>query len=348
MVMKEAHWLIVLVLPALAVVAGAAEIPVSIGVISPTGGSRSIRAGQGHEASIRMGLEHAGRAIRAGNVTVKLRTTYKNDHGNPESSAQIARTLAEQQDVVVILGPVNSACTEAVLAAGLGVPIISSLSTSPLLTDPRNPWFFRITLQDRQRMQQLATHVRRDAGVRSALLLYENDSFGVGLEAALAEQPGLAVAAAKTWDAISETGQASAEVLQHMREGAGFAEDFRRARTRPRRRLRSGDRGGVSRDRARARDCLAAARLPAAGGGLSRRRQRAVFDEAQGRRRSATRCSTSATRPITQSSPACWTSSRSVTRACAGISTSQPTRQRASSSSMRSATLSSRKAPSPT
>src|ERR1043166_8577474 len=105
----------------------AVEVPIAIGVISPSGGGRSTRAGLSHASSIRMGLEHAGRVIRAGNVSVKLRTLYKNDRGDPATSVELAKELVERDGVVAILGPVNSGCTKEVLNAGLSVPVISAL-----------------------------------------------------------------------------------------------------------------------------------------------------------------------------------------------------------------------------
>jgi hypothetical protein len=175
---------------ALAVSARAAT-SVAIGVISPETG-RSGSTGVAQRQSIEWALQDIGYSVLSGARHVTLRAILEDDHGDPVESVRLARKLAEQDHVVAILGPANSACTEAVLKANLGVPIISPLSSAPSLTDTRDRWFFRATIDDRERMNRFIRFLEdppRRLGDTS-IFLYEDDAYGRGLAASLGEALG--------------------------------------------------------------------------------------------------------------------------------------------------------------
>jgi hypothetical protein len=197
---------------------------VVIGVIS----SRTTPSGQGHEDTIKLAFRRVGDSLTVSGRPVRLDVRYEDDGGDPETAVQRARDLVENHKVVAILGPVSSDATKAVIGAELGVPIISSLSTSPRLTDPRNPWFFRATLNGRDRMAQYARFVTRDLKVSSGphLVLCHTGEYGTGLCDGLTERLGQNEVIRKTWDEISATGEAQEATLQHLRAGAGFVPDL--------------------------------------------------------------------------------------------------------------------------
>ena len=121
---------------------------IKIGVISPESG-QSGSAGLAHRASIDWAMKSINYDLMTGDQHVVLTTIFENDQGNPEESARLARKLVTEDQVVAILGPVNSDCTAAVLREDLHTPVISSLSSAPSLTIQRNRWFFRATIDDR-------------------------------------------------------------------------------------------------------------------------------------------------------------------------------------------------------
>jgi ABC-type branched-subunit amino acid transport system substrate-binding protein len=170
------------------------ETTVAIGVISPESG-RSGPVGLAHRKSIEWGLQNVGYSIVAGGRHITLRAIFEDDHGDPAESVNVAQKLASEDHVVAILGPANSACASAVLDALDGpeghVPVISSLSSAPSLSNPRNPYFFRATIDDRERMHRLVHFLQvKHQLADSVVLLYEDDAYGQGLAASLVDAVG--------------------------------------------------------------------------------------------------------------------------------------------------------------
>jgi hypothetical protein len=176
-----------------------------IGVISPTEGTRSQRIGTAHKASIQTALQEVGAVEMRGGELVELQVEYHSDDSNPEEASRIARDLAAR-NAVAILGPVNSSCTRAVLAENLDLPVLSALSTAPMLTENPSAWFFRVTADDRKRMQQYAEVVKTTFALQDSrtFLLFEDDAYGQGLAEALHTNLGLPPdrIAARAWPQV--------------------------------------------------------------------------------------------------------------------------------------------------
>lgn len=181
----------------------AGQQEIAIGVISPEhGGSGAM--GVAHRASIEWAFADIGHSVLDGTRHVTLVPVYEDDGGDPEQSVQVATKLVREKNVVAILGPANSGCTAAVLAAGLEVPVISSLSTAPSLTAPtRDPWFFRATIDDRDRMLRFAHFLRESQQLGNpSLALYEANPYGEGLAASLTEALGTDAVRAVRWNDV--------------------------------------------------------------------------------------------------------------------------------------------------
>ena len=177
-----------------------AETTLAIGVISPETG-RSAATGVQHRKSIEWALHDVGYSVASGGRHVTLHAIFADDHGDPAEAVRLATKLANEDQVVAILGPANSACTSEVLKAGLGVPVISPLSSAPSLTTQRDPYFFRATIDDRERMHRFVEFLQQERRLGdTAVLLYEDDAYGQGLSASLTETlPGGSVQS-KAWD----------------------------------------------------------------------------------------------------------------------------------------------------
>src|SRR5271157_5502923 len=148
-----------LLLALLSHVESAAAEEILVGVISPLGANRSIATA--HEETIRFAFGSTDGTIHTDSLAVPLRFEYRSDRGNPDLAVQAARELVAE-GAVAILGPVDSSSTQAVLAAGLEVPVISVLSTATSLSNPtRDPWFFRMTLSDDERVRQYVATLRK-------------------------------------------------------------------------------------------------------------------------------------------------------------------------------------------
>lgn len=159
---------------------------IRIGVISPTDGSRSRTTGIAHEAAVWLGFEQQGE-IRIGSAEIDVIPIFMNDQGEGSVSARHAIDLVRNHNVAAILGPVNSNATEAVINAlrdeGISIPVISSLSTAPSLTESgqRDPNFFRLSINDADRMAAFAEFMELTKGRspnQNFLFLFEDDVFG--------------------------------------------------------------------------------------------------------------------------------------------------------------------------
>lgn len=165
---------------------------ISIGIISPKEGSRLSAMGGAHEDAIRLAFSRLG-PIRVGDKQINLQLIGWNDRGDPTLASELALQLATEQNVVAILGPLNSASTMAALNSlkegGLSLPVISMSSAPALLqSGQRDPNFFRLTIDSTQRMSAYATYIeeqKRGQSNQTYLFLYENDVYGRGLSEAL-------------------------------------------------------------------------------------------------------------------------------------------------------------------
>lgn len=165
---------------------------IRIGIISPKEGSRLSTMGGAHEDAIRLAFSRLG-PIRVGDKQINLQLIGWNDRGDPTVASELALQLATEQNVVAILGPLNSASTIAALKSlkdgGLSLPVVSISSAPALLqSGQRDPNFFRLTIDSTQRMSAYATYIeeqKRGQSNQTYLFLYENDVYGRGLSEAL-------------------------------------------------------------------------------------------------------------------------------------------------------------------
>jgi hypothetical protein len=200
------------------------EMPsVAIGLIAPMVG-RSAKIGAAHKSSTEWGLAELHYTVEGPGGPLFLKLIPRDDRSDPELAAREASELVRDERVVAILGPVNSASTMAVLAVpGLDVPVVSPLSTAPDLTAARNPWFFRATINDRDRMRRYADYIDDRLGPRgAAILVYEDDAYGRGLADALRDHLSPAPVMAVTWTELGADGTPA--VWSRLADGRGFTD----------------------------------------------------------------------------------------------------------------------------
>ncbi len=203
---------------------GRAETPsVTIGLIAPLVG-RSARAGAAHKSSTEWALAELQYMVEGPAGPVVLRLIPRDDASDPEVAVREATALVHGDGAIAILGPVNSASTMAVLAApGLDVPVLSPLSTAPALTAPRDPWFFRATINDRDRMRRYAEYIDEHLGARgAAILVYEDDAYGGGLADALRDHLLPAPVMSVTWTELGADG--TSDGWMRLSDGMGIAD----------------------------------------------------------------------------------------------------------------------------
>src|SRR5215472_6174630 len=101
---------------------------------------------------------------------------------SPLPATQAAKRLLEQYKPQVVLGEECSDATLAImpLMEQAKVPLLNAGSSSIKITDPGNPWTFRIMPNEVMQGVDIATNAYKRLNARTAVLLYENTNAGIG------------------------------------------------------------------------------------------------------------------------------------------------------------------------
>jgi len=112
----------------------------------------------------------------------KLEVHYEDSACSPLPATQAGKRLFDQYKPEIVLG---EECSDATLAAmpvmaQAKVPLLNAGSSSIKITDPGNPWTFRIMPNEVMQGVNIAGNAYKRLDARSAVLLYENTNAGIG------------------------------------------------------------------------------------------------------------------------------------------------------------------------
>jgi branched-chain amino acid transport system substrate-binding protein len=112
----------------------------------------------------------------------KFQVQYEDSACSPLPATQAAKRLLEQFKPDIVLG---EECSDATLAAipvmaEAKVPFLNAGSSSIKITEPGNPWTFRIMPNEVMQGIDIATNAYKRLNARTAVLLYENTNAGIG------------------------------------------------------------------------------------------------------------------------------------------------------------------------
>src|SRR5260370_34498243 len=112
----------------------------------------------------------------------RLEVQYEDSACSPLPATQAATRLLEQYKPHVVLGEECSDATLAImpLMEQAKVPLLNAGSSSIKITDPGNPWTFRIMPNEVMQGVDIATNAYKRLNARTAVLLYENTNAGIG------------------------------------------------------------------------------------------------------------------------------------------------------------------------
>jgi branched-chain amino acid transport system substrate-binding protein len=129
---------------------------------------------------------NAGGDIRGRRIVLRM----ENDSASPATALRVAERLRADDDIVAVVGHVNSAASITAAQAynapsggeyaGRPVVQISPASSAPALSGA-GEWTFRITPTDLEFSPRLADWAARELGSRRAVVLYANDEYGQGV-----------------------------------------------------------------------------------------------------------------------------------------------------------------------
>src|SRR6266581_573268 len=156
----------------------AADKTIKIGALLPMSGPGSYFGAQDKQ-----GIELALEALNQTGVNgFKFEVQYEDSACSPLPATQAAKRILDQYKPDIAIGEECSDATLAIMPvmAQAKVPFLNAGSSSIKITDPGNPWTFRIMPNEVMQGVDIATHAFKTLGARNAVLLYENTNAGIG------------------------------------------------------------------------------------------------------------------------------------------------------------------------
>jgi branched-chain amino acid transport system substrate-binding protein len=156
----------------------AADKVIKIGGLFPMSGPGSYFGAQDKQG-VELALEQLN---KAGVNGYKFEVQYEDSACGPLPATQAAKRLLDQFKPDVVIGEECSDATLAVmpLMKQAKVPLLNAGSSAIKITDPGNPWTFRIMPNEVMQGVDIATKAYNQFNARTAVLLHENTNAGIG------------------------------------------------------------------------------------------------------------------------------------------------------------------------
>ena len=158
--------------------AQAQDKTIKIGALFPMSGPGSYFGAQDKQG-VELALEQLN---KTGVNGYKFSVQYEDSSCGPLPATQAAKRLIEQFKPDVIIGEECSDATLAVMpiVEQAKVPLLNAGSSSIKVTEPGNPWTFRIMPNEVMQGVNLADNAFKRMNARTAVLLFENTNAGIG------------------------------------------------------------------------------------------------------------------------------------------------------------------------
>jgi branched-chain amino acid transport system substrate-binding protein len=151
---------------------------IKIGALFPLSGPGSYFGAQDKQA-VELALDELNKTgVNGYTFTVQ----YEDSGCSPLPATQAAKKLLEQFKPDVVMGEECSDATLAIMPImeQANVPLLNAGSSAIKVTEPGNPWTFRIMPNEVMQGVDIATNAYQRVGARSAVLLFENTNAGIG------------------------------------------------------------------------------------------------------------------------------------------------------------------------
>jgi branched-chain amino acid transport system substrate-binding protein len=157
--------------------AAAADKTIKIGALFPMSGVGSYFGVQDKQ-----GVDLALDQLKSGVNGYTFDVQYEDSACAPLPATQAAKRLVDQYHPDIVIGEECSDATLAVMPimADAKIPLLNAGSSSIKITDPGNPWTFRIMPNEVMQGVDIATNAYKRLGARTAVLLHENTNAGIG------------------------------------------------------------------------------------------------------------------------------------------------------------------------
>jgi branched-chain amino acid transport system substrate-binding protein len=156
----------------------AADKTIKIGALFPMSGPGSYFGAQDKQG-VELALEQLN---KAGVNGFKFEVKYEDSACGPLPATQAVKRLLDQFKPDVVIGEECSDATLAVMPImeQAKVPLLNAGSSAIKITDPGNPWTFRIMPNEVMQGVDIATKAYKQLNARTAVLLHENTNAGIG------------------------------------------------------------------------------------------------------------------------------------------------------------------------
>ncbi|MEX0600621.1 MAG: ABC transporter substrate-binding protein, partial [Rhodothermales bacterium] len=150
---------------------------VRIGVLAPLAESHEAYLGERMLGGAAIAIEEANQQGGYGGLPYEL--VVRNDVG-PWGASSNKLVELNDESVWAVLGSIDGQSTHIALRAALKaeLPIVTSGSTDPTLTETRIPWLVRVNADDRQMSYALAWYVYKIMGHQRVAVLRVNNRYG--------------------------------------------------------------------------------------------------------------------------------------------------------------------------
>jgi ABC-type branched-subunit amino acid transport system substrate-binding protein len=154
---------------------------VRIGVSGPLTGANAF-AGKDNENGVRLAIEELNaRKVKVGGKAIRFELMSEDDQGDPKAGVNVAQKFADA-GVKYVLGPYNSGvaipASRVYDAAGI---LMSTVGTSPKITQSRYPNVFRIVASDTQVGASMAAYAAKELKIRTVGVIDDRTAFGQGI-----------------------------------------------------------------------------------------------------------------------------------------------------------------------
>jgi branched-chain amino acid transport system substrate-binding protein len=156
----------------------AVDKAIKIGGLFPISGPGSYFGAQDKQG-VELALEQLN---KTGVNGYKFEVKYEDSSCSPLPATQAAKRLLDQFKPDVVIGEECSDATLAVMPImeQAKVPLLNAGSSAIKITDPGNPWTFRIMPNEVMQGVDIATKAYKQLNARTAVLLHENTNAGIG------------------------------------------------------------------------------------------------------------------------------------------------------------------------
>ena len=156
----------------------AADKLIKIGGLFPMSGPGSYFGAQDKQG-VELALEQLN---KTGVNGYKFEVKYEDSSCSPLPATQAAKRLLDQFKPDVVIGEECSDATLAVMPImeQAKVPLLNAGSSAIKITNPGNPWTFRIMPNEVMQGVDIATKAYKQLNARTAVLLHENTNAGIG------------------------------------------------------------------------------------------------------------------------------------------------------------------------